>query len=436
MSLLAACGTSSMDTRQNLPPLEPVPAPAPEPPAPLSDGGEVRLTTKGRWVRSDWTALPGWQADSVRQAWPALWRSCERVLNTGLANRPVTTPARPAAVPTATTARPDPAALLNGNGAVPAPAPGYDTASAALFARHWSPTCRAVRALGPNADENTARDFLTSRLQPWRVESAEGRADGMMTGYFEPLVEASRVRSERHAVPLHGVPADLALRQPWYSRTQIDTLPEAQAALAGREIAWVADPLEALMLQIQGSGRLVLAPQGPAGERRVVRVAFAAHNGQPYQSVGRWLVDQGAFTLEQASWPAIRQWARQNPQRVREMLQANPRYVFFREEALPDPNVGALGAQGVPLTPGRSIAVDRDSIPYGTPVWLASTEPQPWSLNPPPARPMQRLVVAQDTGSAILGAVRADFFWGWGDGIEDRAGRTKQPLRLWVLWPR
>ena len=118
------------------------------------------------------------------------------------------------------------------------------------------------------------------------------------------------------------------------------------------------------------------------------------------------------------------------------MLAVNTRYVFFREEPLADPAIGAVGAQGVPLTPGRSIAVDKDSIPYGTPVWLASTEPQVWSQNAPPARPLQRLVLAQDTGSAILGAVRADYFWGWGDGVEERAGRTKQPLKLWVLWPK
>ena len=302
------------------------------------------------------------------------------------------------------------------------------------MAAAWAPTCAAARGLARQADETQLRNFLYTRLQPWRVESTEGRADGLLTGYFEPLLEASRQRTERFSVPLHATPHELGLRKPWYSRAQIDTLPAAQAALKGREIAWVADPLDALLVQIQGSGRLQFTD--PNGARRTVRLAYAGHNDQPYQSVGRWLVDQGAFTLEQANWPAIRSWARANPARVREMLNVNPRYVFFREEALPDPNIGAVGAQGVPLTPGRSIAVDRESIPYGTPVWLASTEPQPWSLNPPPARPLQRLVVAQDTGSAITGAVRADFFWGWGDGIEERAGRTKQPLRLWALWPR
>jgi membrane-bound lytic murein transglycosylase A len=160
-----------------------------------------------------------------------------------------------------------------------------------------------------------------------------------------------------------------------------------------------------------------------------VRLAFAGHNDQPYKSVGRWLIERGEIRAEQASWPGIKAWARTNPQRVQELLWSNPRVVFFREEALADPQLGPRGAQGVALTPGRSIAVDPQSIPYGTPVWLASTEPLS-------SQALQRLVVAQDTGSAIVGAVRADFFWGWGEQAEQQAGRMKQPLRLWVLWPR
>lgn len=367
--------------RPDTPATPPAAAPQPSP----ADPG-VRLTTRGRWVLSDWPALPGWNDDMLVQAWPALLRSCER------------------------------------------PAPG------------WQTTCKAARALQA-PDEISVRVFMRERLQPWRVETTDGRTDGMMTGYFEPFIAASRTPSARFSVPLHALPSDLIAaqtlgtpREPWYTRAQIDTLPEAQAALRGREIAWVADPLDALLLQIQGSGRLVYTD--PDGQRRITRLAYAGHNQQPYQSIGRWLVEQGAFTLEQASWPAIRRWARANPQRVREMLAVNPRYIFFREEPLPDPNIGPLGAQGVALIPGRSIAVDKDSIPYGTPVWLASTDPGANPGNGASTRPLQRLVVAQDTGSAITGAVRADFFWGWGDGIEDIAGRTKQPLRLWVLWPR
>jgi membrane-bound lytic murein transglycosylase A len=188
----------------------------------------------------------------------------------------------------------------------------------------------------------------------------------------------------------------------------------------------VADPLDALVLQIQGSGRLRITEAD--GSQRTVRLAFAGHNDQPYKSVGRWLIDQGELTLDKASWPAIKAWAQKNPRRVQEMLWANPRVVFFREEPLPDPTLGPRGALGVALTPGRSIAVDPQSLPYGTPLWLDTTEPLS-------ATPLRRLVLAQDTGSAIVGAVRADYFWGWGELAEAQAGRMKQPLRLWALWP-
>lgn len=354
-------------------------------PAPPADA-EVLPTARGRWVAVDWSALPGWDEDAVIHAWPALLRSCERI-------------APEAAAP-------------------------------------WAGVCEAARALA-SPDEARVRAFLRERLRPWRVETQDGRHEGLITGYFEPVVEASRKRTARFSVPLHTPPANLATRVPWYTRAQIHALPAARAALRGREIAWVQDPLDALLLQIQGSGRLRFRD---GGSQQIVRLAYAAHNHQPYQSIGRWLVEQKAFTLEQASWPAIRDWARANPKRVKEMLHANPRYIFFREEPLPDPTVGPLGAQGVPLTPGRSIAVDKDSIPYGTPVWLATTEPVAWvppaaGVVAPPPRLLQRLVVAQDTGAAITGAVRADYFWGWSQGADLMAGRMKQPLRMWVLWP-
>jgi membrane-bound lytic murein transglycosylase A len=224
-------------------------------------------------------------------------------------------------------------------------------------------------------------------------------------------------------VALHRPPANLGSRKPWYTRQEADTLPAAQAALRGHEIAYLADPLDALVLQIQGSGRLRVTE--PDGSVRAVRLAFAGSNEQPYRSVGRWLLDQGA--LRDASWPGIKAWVAQNPQRVQELLWSNPRLVFFREEPLTDVEAGPRGAQGVALTPGRSIAVDRDSIPLGTPVWLASSGG---------SAELRRLVLAQDTGSAITGAIRADYFAGWGPQAAELAGGLKQPLRLWVLWPR
>ena len=239
------------------------------------------------------------------------------------------------------------------------------------------------------------------------------------------MLEGARQPGSGYSVPLYRPPATLASRRPWYTRQEMDSLPEARAALRGREIAYIADPLDALMVQIQGSGRLRLTEAD--GRQRLVRLAFAGTNEQPYRSIGTWLLQQGG--LRDASWPGIKAWVQQNPHRLNELLWTNPRMVFFREEPLSelDAAFGPRGAQGVPLTPGRSIAVDKESIPYGTPVWLAS---------PGPLVNLQRLVIAQDTGSAIVGAVRADYFTGWGAEAGELAGRLKQPLRLWVLWPR
>ena len=333
--------------------------------------GEAVQRPRARWVATGWDELPGWQGDRVAEIWPALLRSCER------------------------------------------PAAG------------WQALCASARGR-PVPDDAGTRAWLEQQLRPYRVESLEGAVQGMTTGYYEPLIEASRQPRGAMRVPLHLAPADLQTRKPYWTRQQLDTLPAAQASVRGRELAYVADPLDALVLQIQGSGRLMLTE--PDGSRRMVRAAFAGHNDHPYQSVGRWLVAQGELRLEQASWPGIKAWARANPARLNEMLWANPRVVFFREEPLPDPTQGPRGAQGVPLTPGRSIAVDPQSVPYGTPVWLDTTEPLS-------STPLRRLVMAQDTGSAITGAVRVDYFWGWGETAEQQAGRMKQPLRKWVLWP-
>ncbi len=361
----------------------PVQSPAPAtPPAPAVSAAPADTSPlppaiqrgKSRWTPVRWSELPGWGQDSLHEAWNAWVRGCER------------------------------------------PAPGQATACAEL----------RQLAIGTPAEQQA---WVVRRFQPYRVTELDGSLpDGLLTGYYEPIMAASRVPTATHRTPLYAPPAGLRNGQPWYSRQEIDTLPAAQAALQGRAVAWLADPIDALILQIQGSGRLNLLEAD--GRVQQVRVAFAAHNGQPYQSVGRWLLDQGA--IREASWSSIKAWAAQNPQRLNEMLWSNPRTVFFREEALSefDARFGPRGAQGVPLTPGRSIAVDPQSIPYGTPVWLTSTGP---TLN------VQKLVMAQDTGGAIVGAVRADLFTGWG-GWSDEAYTTaaalKQPLQMWVLLPR
>ena len=349
----------------------PPPKPSPPSTATVSPGTVVR--ERSRWVPVSWQELPGWKVDAVQSAWPALQRSCQRALP------------------------------------------------------EWTVICGKVQQSPQPRDDEQLRDWLMRHLQPYRVESLEGAASGLITGYYEPVLDARRAPDATFRVALYSPPADLATRRPYWTRQQLDTAPPAQAALRGREIAYVADPLDALALQIQGSGRLRVTE--PDGRVRTVRLAYAGTNDHPYQSVGRWLIAQGELPAGQASWPAIKAWAKLHPSRVNELLWANPRYVFFREEPLPDPALGPRGAQGVALTPGRSIAIDPRSVPYGTPVWIDTTEPLS-------SRPLQRLVLAQDTGSAIVGAVRADYFWGWDGDAAEQAGRMRQPLRMWVLWPR
>jgi len=366
VGMLAACSSTPLPPMDQAPSVAPAAVPAPS----ETISANAVATAKSRWVPVSWQELPGFSDDNIYEAWNAWLKNCER--------------------------------------------------PPANFTR----LCADVRQLTiASADEQRA--WMTARLQPYRVEPLQGASDGLLTGYYEPMLDATRQPTSRNTVPLYRPPAGLAQRRPWYSRQDIDTRPDVQAQLRGREIAYIADPLDALMVQIQGSARLRITEAD--GSQRFSRVAFAGTNEQPYRSVGSWLLQQGA--TRDASWPGIKAWVQQNPQRLNELLWSNPRYVFFREEPLSelDSAFGPRGAQGVPLTPGRSIAIDKDSIPYGTPVWLAS--------NGPTAN-LQRLVFAQDTGSAITGALRADFFTGWGAEAGDLAGRLKQPLRLWVLWPR
>jgi len=372
-AVLAACSSTPPAPT---PPTVAAPTPPSTAPAPIArdDLGAATIERpRARWVAVRWSELPGWSDDRVGEFWIAFLRSCER----------------------------------------PQPA--------------WLDACSKARQATSLQGDAALRDWIERQLRPYRIESLERDPVGLATGYFEPLVEASRVARVGFRVPLYAPPADLATRTPYWTRQQLETLPAAQKSVRGREIAWLHDRLDALLLQVQGSGRLAFVDER-GRTQSLVRVAYAAHNDQPYRSVGRWLIEQGELRASDASWPAIRAWARQHPQRVDEMLHSNPRVVFFREEALPDPALGPKGAQGVALSPGRSIAVDPQSVPYGTPVWLDTTEPLA-------TRPLRRLVVAQDTGSAIVGAVRADYFWGWGDDAEASAGRMKQPLRMWALWP-
>jgi len=330
----------------------------------------VIVQAQSRWVPVRWSELPGMDTDAVNEAWPAWLQSCTR--------------------------------------------PGPD----------WAALCPEIAQL-THANAETQRRWMRSKLQAYRVEPLDTTTQGLLTGYYEPTLTGSRHAQGAFQVPLYAPPAQLNQRKPWFSRQEMATLPAARAALRGKELLYLADPVDAMVLHIQGSGLVNVTE--PDGRQRWVRMAFAATNNQPYKSIGRWLLDRQLIT--DASWPGIQAWIARNPARVNELLWQNPRVVFFREEALPVGSVppGPKGAQGVPLTAERSIAVDRRSIPYGTPVWMKSTGQQ---------TSVDRLVLAQDTGTAIVGAVRADYYAGSGPVAGELAGRLKQPLQMWALWPR
>ncbi len=372
------------------PPPAALPVPVPPPPAETAaPPSRQTATLAGNHLRrAQWTDLPGWQDDDPAAAWNAFLISCS-TLKTQTA---------------------------------------------------WQAVCNEALA-APPPDRRTARQFFETNFTPYQLLQADGRTEGLATGYYEPLLRGSRKPTARYRHPVYGVPGDLVTLDlpafgieareprlrgrldgkrvlPYYERAQIEA---GLAAVKGREIAWVEDPVELFFLQIQGSGRIELEGGG------VLRVGFADHNGHPYRSIGRLLIDRGELAAERASMQGIKAWARQNPDKLREVLDYNPRYIFFRE--LPEGIGGPLGAQGVPLTARRSIAADPRYVPLGAPVFLATT----WPLS---KKPLQQLMLAQDTGTAIRGAVRADFFWGYGDEAGREAGRMKQALRMWLLLPQ
>ncbi len=339
-----------------------------------------------------WSKLPGWKSDDALAAWPAIVSTCH-----------------------------------------------------VLDARaEWQAFCAAVMATSP-ADGAFVRGFLEQRLTPYRIQRVTGRKrenQGLITGYFEPLIHGARERSEAFATPLYRPPADLLIVElasvipelkgkrvrgrldgnkvvPYYSRAGTREAP----GLAGHEIVWIDNRLDAFMLEVQGSGRVQLT----TGE--TIRLQYADQNGHPYRSIGRYLADQGVMTIDQVNMPAIRAWLAANPNRVNEVLDSNPSVVFFNEAPLEDPSIGPKGAQGMPLTAGRSIAIDPKFLPLGAPMYLSTTQPGS-------ALPLQRLVVAQDTGGAIRGPIRADLFFGFGTDAGARAGMMKNELEMWLLWPK
>jgi membrane-bound lytic murein transglycosylase A len=340
-----------------------------------------------------WSDLPGWAEDDHAAAWAAFLQSCRGIA--GKAHGPA-----------------------------------------------WKRVCDLAKAANGATAGNgkAARQFFEEHLRPYAVLSGEGAASGTITGYYEPLLRGSRQLAKGFEQPVRGVPDDLLTIDlsaifpelkdkrvrgrldgnkvvPYWSRAEIAARGDR---LPGKTLLYVDDAVELFFLQVQGSGRVKL-PDGS-----LVRLNYADQNGHPYQSIGRVLVERGELKLEEASMQGIQAWARANPGRLDDLLNNNPSYVFFREA--PNSKDGPVGALGVPLTAERSLAVDPRSIPLGAPVFLATTRPNS-------SQPLNRLMLAQDTGGAIKGAVRADFFWGFGKEAGEQAGRMKQSGRLWVLLP-
>ena len=319
-----------------------------------------------------WQALPGWQDDDLSQAWPAWLKSCE--------------------------------VLRKRSGEV-----------------NWRELCTQATSLSPR-DTQSIRRYFESNFQAYEIRNSSGSETGLITGYYEPVMNGSQTRTSTYNVPLYAYPNAWKKSRPNPGPTRAELI--SSGVLQGSEIAWVQDPVAAASMQIQGSGKIRLQ------DGRILRLGFAGTNEQPFKSSAQWLIDRKEMTRGEASMQGISQWAKRNPDRVNEMLNANPRFVFFKE--LPsnvDADLGPNGALGVPLTSERSIAVDLQAMPLGAPVFLATTRPLS-------NQPMQKLVMAQDTGKAIVGGVRADYYWGSGDAAGEIAGRMKQNGKMWLLLPR
>lgn len=389
---LSACQTT-VKIEPEAPATTPLPAvmPTTRPAAANTPATTQSTPTAGvQFKAASFAALPGWDKDDLREAWPAFMASC-----TVLIKKP-----------------------------------------------EWQEPCSVARSVN-GSDLPAIRTFFEAFLLPHLVINPDGSDSGLVTGYYEPLLRGARKRGGPYQVPLYKVPDDLLTVEmasvypelknmrlrgrlvgnkilPYPARSEL----ESAGLLVGKELLWVDDAIEAFFLQVQGSGRVHLLDG-----KETVRVAYADQNGHPYKSIGRYLVDKGELKLEQASMQGIRAWLALNPGRQAELFNANPSYVFFKEEKLIDPKVGPKGALGVPLSAQRSAAVDATFLSLGVPMFLSTTQPNS-------DVPMQRMVMAQDTGGAIRGANRVDFFWGFGAEAGEKAGRMKQRGQVWVLLPR
>ena len=305
---------------------------------------------------------------------------------------------------------------------------------------HWQPACTSARSLSDKTAP-ALRAWFEAQFRPWALVNPDGTRSGLITGYYEPILKGSRSGSRGYPYPVFGPPDDLIVVElaeiypelkhlrlrgrlegrklvPYYSRAE--WVPQ-ESKRSQNALLWIDDPIDLFFMQIQGSGQVQLT------DGRRVRLNYADQNGHPYRSIGRWLIERGELKAEQASMQGIKVWARANPARLAELLNTNPSLVFFRE--LPVEGSGPQGAMGLALTPERSLAVDSRYVPLGAPIWLATTRPNS-------EQALTRLMLAQDTGGAIRGVVRADFYWGSGVDAGNQAGKMRQQGRMWVLMPR
>ncbi|BBB30080.1 murein transglycosylase A [Neptunomonas japonica] len=336
-----------------------------------------------------WNKLHGWQQDSFSEALPALLSQCPRL---------------------------------------------------SKKSPEWKNICSSAKSLTLASDVEVRR-FIEENFIPHTIIGTAGKNEGLITGYYEPTLNGSLKPDDQYSYPLYQTPKDMLTVKldsrfkelkgkrvrgritgntviPYYSRAEID---KPESPLKGQELLWVDDPDAAFFLHIQGSGRIQLT------DGSMVGVGYANQNGHPYVAIGKKLIETGALTREEVSLDTIRQWLDTNPSKAQALKNQNPSYVFFTMRH--DLEFGPRGSLNVPLTPERSVAVDRKIIPLGTPLWVTTTLP---GTN----KPYQRLVFAQDTGGAINGPVRADVFFGRGERAEKLAGEMKQKGSIYALLPK
>lgn len=392
---LAGCSAQKVKPEPPTPPepvvTEPAPIQIPElvKPEPVVTPSEPVKTTDFSILKpAQWEDVDGFKQDDLSQAWAAWQFSCST-----LKNRP-----------------------------------------------QWQLACDASSKMTkPNS--LAVQTYFKQYFNVFQVTNLDGSDTGLITGYYQPVLKGSRFKSSKYPYPLYSRPDDLIAVElaslypelankrirgrltenkliPYYSRAEIE---QAPSPLSGKELIWVDDIIDLFFLQIQGSGIIQLE----SGEQ--VPVGYADQNGHSYQSIGRLLIERGELTLDKASMQGIKDWARNNLDKLAELLNNNPSYVFFRE--LPTGLPGPIGALGVPILAERSVAIDPKHIPLGAPLFLSTTYPNS-------QKPLKRMMIAQDTGGAIKGGVRADFYWGAGHQAGRQAGAMKQRGKIWVLLPK